>query len=95
MCLAVPLKILRLLPGSKAVVALGHGRPEAGADTDVLAPAQGPGELQVDVSLIENPGIGDHVIVHAGYAIEILSLSEAGERLELFRKMAELMEEGA
>lgn len=75
MCLAVPLKILRLLPGSKAVV------------------AQGSAELQVDVSLIEHPKAGDHVIVHAGYAIEILSLQEAEERLELFRKMAELMEE--
>ncbi len=75
MCLAVPLKILRLLPGSKAVV------------------QQGTAELQVDVSLIENPKAGDHVIVHAGYAIELLSLQEAEERLELFRKMAELMEE--
>ena len=79
MCLAVPLKIIRLLPGSKAVVALG----------------QGSGELQVDVSLIESPKPGDHVIVHAGYAIEILSLQEAEERLNLFRKMAELMGEEA
>jgi hydrogenase expression/formation protein HypC len=76
MCLAVPLKILRLLEPGKAVV------------------AQGTGELVVDVSLVENPKPGDHVIVHAGYAIEILSLQEAGERLELFRQMAELMGEG-
>jgi hydrogenase expression/formation protein HypC len=74
MCLAVPLKILRVLDGGKAVV------------------AQGSGELQVDVSLLEKPQPGDHVIVHAGYAIEILSLQEASERLELFRQMAALME---
>jgi hydrogenase expression/formation protein HypC len=55
----------------------------------------GSGELQVDISLLENPKPGDHVIVHAGYAIEILSLQEAEERLELFRKMAEIMEEDA
>ncbi len=75
MCLAVPLKILRLQEAGKAIV------------------AQGSAELEVDVSLIENPQPGDHVIVHAGYAIEILSLQEAGERLELFRQMAELMGE--
>ncbi len=74
MCLAVPVKILRLLDGGKAVV------------------AQGSGELRVDVSLLENPKPGDHVIVHAGFAIEILSLQEAEERLELFRKMDELAE---
>jgi hydrogenase assembly chaperone HypC/HupF len=95
MCLAVPLKILRLLPDSKAVVALGQGGPKAGADRDVQAPAQGAGELQIDVSLLESPKAGDHVIVHAGYAIEILSLQEAEERLDLFRKMAELMGEEA
>ncbi len=75
MCLAVPLKILRLLDSGKAVV------------------AQGTGELVVDVSLVENPKPGDHVIVHAGFAIEILSLQEADERLKLFRQMAELMGE--
>ena len=75
MCLAVPLKIIRLAGPGKAIV------------------AQGRGELEVDVTLIEDPTPGDHVIVHAGFAIEILSLVEAGERLELFRQMAELMGE--
>jgi hydrogenase expression/formation protein HypC len=75
MCLAVPVKIIRLLERGKAMI------------------AQGGGELEVDVSLLENPRVGDHVIVHAGFAIEILSLGEAEERLELFRKMGELMGE--
>ena len=73
MCLAVPLKIVRLSMPGKAIV------------------AQGKGELEVDVSLVEDPRPGDHVIVHAGFAIEILSLQEAGERLRLFRQMAEIM----
>jgi len=47
-------------------------------------------KVEVDVSLLEDPKPGDHVIVHAGYAIEILSLADAEERLELFRKLAEL-----
>jgi hydrogenase expression/formation protein HypC len=74
MCLAVPVKILRILSKDKAVV------------------SQGGGELTIDVSLLDNPSPGDHVIVHAGYAIETLSLTEAEERLKLFRKMALLME---
>ncbi len=52
--------------------------------------SQGNVSVQVDVSLLENPQPGDHVIVHAGFAIEILSLAEAEERIALFRRMAEL-----
>jgi hydrogenase expression/formation protein HypC len=52
--------------------------------------SQGNVNVQVDVSLLVDPRPGDHVIVHAGFAIETLTLAEAEERLELFRKMAEL-----
>jgi len=52
--------------------------------------SQGNVSIQVDVSLLENPKPGDHVIVHAGFAIETLTLAEAEERLALFRRMAEL-----
>ncbi len=52
--------------------------------------SQGKVTVEVDVSLLHDPKPGDHVIVHAGYAIEILSLTEAEERLELFRRLAEL-----
>jgi len=52
--------------------------------------SQGNVSVQVDVSLLENPAPGDHVIVHAGFAIEILALAEAEERIALFRRMAEL-----
>jgi hydrogenase expression/formation protein HypC len=76
MCLAVPMRISRLLAGGRAVV------------------AQGPAEVEVDVSLLEDPRPGDHVIVHAGYAIESLDPREAEERLALFRRMADLAKEG-
>ena len=52
--------------------------------------SQGTVSVKVDVSLLEDPRPGDHVIVHAGFAIETLTLAEAEERLELFRRMAEL-----
>jgi hydrogenase expression/formation protein HypC len=54
--------------------------------------SQGVVTVAVNVSLLQNPRPGDHVIIHAGYAIETLSLQEAEERLALFRRIAELSE---
>ena len=72
MCLAMPMKIERLIDSRRGVV------------------SEGKVQVEVDVSLLKNPQPGDHVIVHAGYAIETLSLAEAEERLQLFRTLAEL-----
>lgn len=47
---------------------------------------------EVDLSLIANPGLGDYVIVHAGFAIEKLDQREADERLALFEELAATME---
>lgn len=52
--------------------------------------SEGNVQVEIDVSLLDNPQPGDHVIVHAGYAIETLTLADAEERLELFRKLAAL-----
>lgn len=43
---------------------------------------------EVDLTLIEDPRIGDFVIVHAGFAIEKLDEDEANERLKLFDELA-------
>jgi hydrogenase expression/formation protein HypC len=43
-------------------------------------------ETVVDISLVENVRPGDHLIIHAGYAIEILDSAEAAERLKLFEE---------
>ena len=71
MCLAVPMKIVKILEHGKALV-----------EQDELV-------TEVDLTLIEDPKIGDYVIIHAGYAIDILDLEEAEERLKLFRDMEE------
>ncbi len=42
--------------------------------------------VQVGLDLIENPQIGDNLIVHAGYAIQKLDPEEAQRTLELFRE---------
>jgi hydrogenase expression/formation protein HypC len=43
---------------------------------------------QADVSLID-PTVGDYVIVHAGFAIQILDPQEAAATLQLFRELIE------
>ena len=71
MCLAVPMKIIKLLEDGRALV------------------KQDDLETEVDLTLIQDPKVGDYVIIHAGYAIDLLDLEEAEERLKLFRAMEE------
>ncbi len=40
------------------------------------------------VETIDNPQIGDYIIVHAGFALNKLSIEEAQETLEAFRQLA-------
>ncbi len=44
----------------------------------------------VNVSLVDSPRSGDYVIIHAGFAIEKLNITEAEARLELFSELAEV-----
>jgi hydrogenase expression/formation protein HypC len=43
---------------------------------------------EVNLALVEDPHVGEHVIVHAGFAIERLDEREADERLALFAELA-------
>jgi hydrogenase expression/formation protein HypC len=44
-------------------------------------------ETETDLRLIENPAVGDYVLIHAGFAIEKLEPDDARQRLALFREM--------
>jgi hydrogenase expression/formation protein HypC len=46
----------------------------------------------VNVSLVEVK-IGDYILVHAGFAIEVINETEAEETLNLFREMLSSEEE--
>ncbi|HIJ84187.1 MAG: hypC [Magnetococcales bacterium] len=46
--------------------------------------------FKVGLILVEDPQIGEYVLVHAGYAIEKLDTAEADARLALFRTLAEI-----
>ena len=69
MCLAVPMRVSRIVDEETAVV------------------SQGETKLEISTALLQDVRLGDYVIVHAGFAIDILDLQEAEERLELFRRM--------
>jgi hydrogenase expression/formation protein HypC len=44
---------------------------------------------RVNLSLIDEPQLGDFLIVHAGFAIERLDEGEANARLEMFDELGE------
>lgn len=48
------------------------------------------GGVKIDVSLVMIPHarIGDYLIVHAGFGIEVLDEQEAAIRMDLFRELA-------
>ena len=46
----------------------------------------------VNVSFLDRLRLGDHVIVHAGYAIERLNEEEAAAQVETFRELARIMD---
>jgi hydrogenase expression/formation protein HypC len=47
-----------------------------------------------NISLVEAK-VGDFVIVHAGYAIQVMDRQEAEKTLELFKEMLDLESAGA
>lgn len=47
-------------------------------------------KTRISTALLENPAIGDFVVIHAGYAIERIDQQEADKRIELFKELAEL-----
>ncbi len=49
---------------------------------------------KVNLSLVENPKLGDFVVVHAGFAITIMDQEEGEKTLELIRDWPEQEEQG-
>jgi hydrogenase expression/formation protein HypC len=50
---------------------------------------------QAKLDLVEDVDIGRYVLVHSGYAIEVLSDQEAQESLEAWDELLKIMEEDA
>ena len=74
MCLAVPAKIIELLPAEMARVRIGESSTFLTASTMLLPePAKG----------------GDYVIVHAGFILHVLPPEQAEDSLAALREIAE------
>ena len=50
-------------------------------------------KVQADFSLVPDAKVGEYVLIHAGFAIEILKPAEAEETLRLMHEMVEKAEE--
>ena len=65
MCLAIPVRVVEVLPDEMAKVSL---------DGVVRT---------VSTALIENPEVGDYVVLHVGYALAKIDPEEAERTLEM------------
>jgi hydrogenase expression/formation protein HypC len=43
---------------------------------------------EADVSLVEEPQLGDYVLLHAGFAIEKMTAEDAAETLKLWEEIS-------
>jgi hydrogenase expression/formation protein HypC len=59
------------------------------AETDILGVRR-----KVALDLVPRAQVGDFVLVHAGYGIEVVSEEFANETLDLIREFPELIAEG-
>ena len=70
MCLAVPMKVMKLIPPDRAIV-----------EADGIS-------MEASLTLVGKVNVGDYVIVHTGFALEVLDLKEAEKTLELLNEIA-------
>lgn len=50
-------------------------------------------QRRISISLTPQAQVGDYVLVHAGFAIEVIGAEEARRTIELVRELDELTEE--
>jgi len=56
----------------------------ARATVDVLG-----NRREADVSLVDEPQVGDYVLIHAGFALEKMSAEDAAESLRIWQELAD------
>lgn len=71
MCLAIPAKVVSIEEGFARM-----------ADVDILGVSR-----KVSLDLVPEADIGDHVLVHAGYAIQVVDEEFAAETIRLLQTL--------
>lgn len=69
MCLAIPMKVIEILPSEMAKVEL-EGLTQ-----------------EISTKLLDKVKPGDYVLVHTGFALEVINKDEAEGTLEIFRQL--------
>jgi hydrogenase expression/formation protein HypC len=59
-------------------------------DNDLGTIEVGGAKSRVSLSLVDGVSVGDFVLVHAGFAIEIIDETEARKTMELFEQLEQL-----
>jgi len=72
MCLAIPMKIIELVPPDNAIV------EHKGIS------------MEISLKLVEKAHVGDFVIVHTGFALDVVDAVEAESTLKIFQNIDEL-----
>lgn len=84
MCLAVPVKITKILAESRL-----SGRAGVGSARGNTATVDAGGVLkEISILLLPEVKIGDYVLLHAGFAIQKINEKEAKETLKIIREVA-------
>ena len=81
MCLAIPAKITELKDGNLATVDI------LGVTRDIAVVCD---EAVTVGALTPQAGVGDFVLVHAGFAIEVVDADYAQETIDLIKQFPEL-----
>ncbi len=55
---------------------------------DTATVLSGEISLNISLQLIDKPKVGDYLIVHAGYALEVLNIDYANEMLKSLNELA-------
>ncbi len=63
-------------------------------DNDMGTIESGGIKRKVNLSIVENPKIGDYVVVHAGFAISIMDQEEGEKTLSMISEWLEQEEQG-
>jgi hydrogenase expression/formation protein HypC len=61
-------------------------------EDDLAVVETGGVKKKISVSLVDEVRVGDYVLVHAGFAIEVVDEQEAKKTMELFEELAGLDE---